>query len=137
VLGLLKFWILPLCVMHMNVRKFFTQKEAATLLLFPQLAQESYSSICEKVKKIPFYNIDKALTAINVVPLITPQAAVASSFYQSLCIFVENLCSLVPSHYFMCELLYWRKRDILLEIVLIMSLILIPLHYHEIVPPQV
>mmetsp|Transcript_37689 Transcript_37689/g.52198 ORF Transcript_37689/g.52198 Transcript_37689/m.52198 type:complete len:612 (-) Transcript_37689:95-1930(-) len=139
--GFFKYWILPFLVMRMNLRKLFSEKEAANLLLFPELAEGSYSNLFEKLKNVPFYKMDQAFAVLGVssvskVSTRVTRSSTVISLQSILSKIWDTSCSLLPSHYMMREMLYWRKRDLLLEIVLGLSLGLIPLHYYEIVPPQ-
>jgi stearoyl-CoA desaturase (delta-9 desaturase) len=139
--GLLKYWILPLCVMNMNVHALLSKKDKAALLLFPELT-EDYDALCDLLRKVPSYKIDKAFEKLNVFPSISysaQNAAAAAGFISVpdiISMLADSICSMFPTQYFMRELLYWRKRDILLEIVLVITVALVPLHYWDIVPVQ-
>lgn len=134
--GFLKYWVLPAVVMRMNLRKLLSQKEAAALLLFPEVDD---SDIIESLKNVPFYKLDKAFELLGVSSVSQMSAQVTHSspvvsLQTILANIWESICSLIPSHHLMCELLFWRKRDILLEVVLGLCIALVPLHYYGLIP---
>ncbi len=67
---------------------------------------------------------------------VSRAAADSVNITDVLSMLTDSVCSMFPTKYFMCELLYWRKRDILLELVLAITIALIPLHYTNVVTGQ-
>jgi stearoyl-CoA desaturase (delta-9 desaturase) len=135
--GLLKFWVLPLLVMHMNIRQMLRKKDRTMAVLFPELAQGSYGALVDLLNRVPCYKIDRALELLHPSSIHTPSPGTSPSvtrpFYDIVAAMVDGACNLLPSRYFMCELLYWRKRDVLVEVVLAITVALVPMHYYGIV----
>mmetsp|Transcript_1545 Transcript_1545/g.2385 ORF Transcript_1545/g.2385 Transcript_1545/m.2385 type:complete len:611 (-) Transcript_1545:82-1914(-) len=129
--GFIKLWLFPALIMQLNLRHLSKKNTTALLALFPSLPQEAE----DLLKSVPFYKVDRAFEVLSSSPSMLENASNSDlspeRIFYSLW---EAICSLIPSHYMMCEFLYWNKRDILLEIVLGLALAIAPLHYYDVLP---
>jgi len=119
-----KYWLLPLCVMHFNLMQDSDHRKQYNRVmrsLFPELS--SNARIEEMLGRVPFYKLDAALHALG--------SGVCTESWTS-----DGILALaaMPSRYVASEILFWRKRDLLVELALLSAAVLAPLCYLEHVP---
>jgi len=125
VTAFLKYWLLPMIIMHINIKNSaYGQKQynKAVSLLFPELAGDG--NLIDALAKVPFYKLDRALEVLNVKVADTRDRV--GGFFSLLSF---------PSNYWMTEMLFWNKRDVLIELSLAIAAILLPLQYYSYVHP--
>lgn len=126
IIAFLKYWLLPLFIVHVNIKNsMYGQKEynKAVALLFPELAGDV--NLLNVLANVPFYKLDKALELMNIDLVSNAKSRVGGLF---------SLLSF-PSNYWMCEILFWHKRDILIELALASAAVIAGLHYYALVHP--
>jgi stearoyl-CoA desaturase (delta-9 desaturase) len=124
VVAFLKYWLLPLLIVHINIKNgsYGENFNKAVSVLFPELAGDG--KLVNILGQVPFYKLDRALQVLNV-NVADARDNVGGIF--SLFAF--------PSNYCISEMLFWNKRDILIEISLALAAVMLPLQYYNYMPP--